>query len=92
METNLKLHSDEGNLLANPTLYWQPVVSLIYLTFTQPDISYAINIVHQFMTSPCHLHLAAIYRILQYLKGTLDHGLFFSHGSLLALTAYANAD
>lgn len=92
MEANLKLHSDEGNLLPNPTLYRQLIGSLMYLTFTRPDISYAVNIVNQFMISPSHLYLAAVYRIPQYLKSTPKCGLFSSHGSSLTSTAYADAD
>ncbi|KAL6349688.1 hypothetical protein AAG906_041095 [Vitis piasezkii] len=46
MEINVKYKKDEGDLLDDPTLYWRLVGSLIYLTTTQPDISY---VVHQCM-------------------------------------------
>lgn len=77
MEGNLKLRNDEGNLLSDPTLYRRLVACLIYLSFTRLDISYAVNIVSQFMASLCHLHLAVVHRIIRYLKGILDYGLFF---------------
>lgn len=92
MGSNLKLFKNKGNFLPNPTLYQQLVGSLIYLTFTQPDISYVVNIVSHFMTSICHLHLTTVYHIIWYLKGVPECGLFFSHGSSLALIAYANVD
>lgn len=66
MEVNLKLQNDEGNLLSNTTLYRRLVgcLTLIYLTFTCPNISYAVNVVSQSMASPRHLHLVAVHRII----------------------------
>lgn len=45
----------------------------------------------QHMHSPKACHVAAVKRILGYLKGTLDHGLHFTCGPLV-LSAYADAD
>lgn len=42
MEANLKLRKNDGELISNPTLYRKLVGSLIYLTITRPDISYAV--------------------------------------------------
>ena len=67
MEVNVKYRKDEVDLLDDPTLYWRLVGSLIYLTTTQPDISYVVHQVIQFMTSPQHLHLAAVRLIIRYL-------------------------
>ena len=64
MELNSKLHKDEGNHLPNPTIYKKLVGSLIYLTMTRPDISYAVHIVSQFVGNPYKLHLTAVHRIL----------------------------
>ncbi|RVW81941.1 Retrovirus-related Pol polyprotein from transposon TNT 1-94 [Vitis vinifera] len=60
MEVNVKYRKDEGDLLDDPTLYRCLVGSLIYLTTTRPNISYAVHQTSQFMTSPRHLHLAAV--------------------------------
>ena len=43
MEVNVKYKKDEGDLLDEPTLYRRLVGSLIYLTTTQPNISYVRN-------------------------------------------------
>ncbi|RVW44711.1 Retrovirus-related Pol polyprotein from transposon RE1 [Vitis vinifera] len=48
MEVNVKYRKDEGDLLDDPTLYRRLVRSLIYLTTTRPDISYAVHQVSQF--------------------------------------------
>lgn len=44
LEVNVKYRKDEGNLLSDPTAYSQLVGSLVYLTMTRPDISYATNL------------------------------------------------
>lgn len=45
------------------------------LTITRPAISYAVNTLCQFMSSPPTTHLVAVKRILRYVAGTLHHGL-----------------
>ncbi|KAL6323418.1 hypothetical protein AAG906_038987 [Vitis piasezkii] len=92
MEINVKYRKDEGDLLDDPTLYRRLVGSLIYLTTTRPDISYAVHQVSQFMTFPRHLHLAAVRRIILYLQGSPTRGLFFPIGSSLQLVAYSDAN
>ncbi|XP_065616827.1 uncharacterized mitochondrial protein AtMg00810-like [Quercus suber] len=64
--------------LSNPSLYRQLVGSLVYLTVTRPDISYAVHQVSQYLSAPRSIHYAAVLCILRYLKGTLFHGLFYS--------------
>ena len=43
LEVNVKFQRDDGDILPNPTLYWQLVGSLNYLTITRPDISFAVQ-------------------------------------------------
>ena len=72
--------------------YIQLVGSLIYLTVTRPNISYAVHVVNQFMATPRSPHYAAILGILRYLKDTIFDGLHFSSHSSLTLQAYSDAD
>ena len=92
MEVNVKYRKDEGDLLEEPTLYRRLVGSLIYLTTTRPDISYVVHQVSQFMSSPRHLHLAAVHHIIRYLRGSPSRGLFFPTDISLQLVAYSDAD
>ena len=92
MEVNVKYRKDEGDLLEESTLYRRLVGSLIYLTTTRPDISYAVHQVNQFMSSPRHLHLAAVCCIIRYLRGSPSRGLFFPTDTSLQLLAYSDAD
>lgn len=57
---NIKLSQDSGDPFPNRTLYPRLVDSLVYLTIIRPNISYAVNLISQFMTHPRHLHLAVV--------------------------------
>ncbi|KAI5336291.1 hypothetical protein L3X38_015558 [Prunus dulcis] len=46
----------EGEPLHDPTFYRSIVGALQYLTFTRPDLSYAVNTVCQCMTAPTEIH------------------------------------
>jgi len=92
MEVNVKYMKDEGDLLPNPIFHQHLVGSLIYVITTRLDISYAVHQVSQFMSSPRHLHFAAVHRIIRYLKGSSTCGLFFPKASSLQLMAYSDVD
>ena len=53
---------------------------------------YAINKLSQFMHRPISEHWTAAKRLLQYLYGTLTHGLFLHKDNPLSLHASSNAD
>lgn len=71
--------------------YRSLVGALQYLTITRPDITFAVNKACQFMHEPLQSHYQLLKRILRYLKGTLNYGLYYTSGPLL-LHAYAVAD
>jgi len=72
---NPKLSTDGGVLVADPTDFRSLAGALQYLTFTRPDIAYAVQQVCLHMHDPREPHLAALKRILRYIRGTLHLGL-----------------
>ncbi|XP_049932797.1 uncharacterized mitochondrial protein AtMg00810-like [Nymphaea colorata] len=74
---NQRLSAQDGELYEDPTQYRSIVGALQYLTFTRPDIIYAVNQVSQFMHAPRDTHMDAVKRILRYLKGTVGDGLVY---------------
>lgn len=58
----------------------------------RPDIAYVVSVMSQFMHDSKEVHLQAIYRILQYLKGSLGMIIIFRKGTILFLEAYMNVD
>ena len=77
MEVNHKLNLNDDEQKTNVGEYQRLVGRLIYLAHTLPDISYAINILGQFMHSPRLSNLQVAHRVLRYLKGTTGLGLHF---------------
>ncbi|XP_014660856.1 uncharacterized protein LOC106804394 [Setaria italica] len=75
VDTNPKLSATDGALLVNGTDFRSLAGALWYLTFSRPDIAYAVQQVCLRMHDPREPHLAALKRILQYIRGTLHLGL-----------------
>ncbi|KAJ9556278.1 hypothetical protein OSB04_010892 [Centaurea solstitialis] len=82
----------EGKELDDGMMYRQLVDSLIYLTFSRPDISYAVGVMSRYMQSPRKPHLDAARRALRYIKGTIDYGLIYRRGEDCKLVEYCDAD
>ncbi|TQD90539.1 hypothetical protein C1H46_023885 [Malus baccata] len=80
-----------GPLLSNPTEYRAIVGGLQYLTWTRPDLAFAVNQICQFMHAPREQHLQAAKRVLRFLKGSISHGLWFTKGPI-NLSAFSDAD
>ena len=69
MEQNLKLTSIEGKEFKDATKYRQLVGSLIYLTTTRPNLSFAIGILSRFMQKPCEGHWSTAKKSSKVLEG-----------------------
>ncbi|GKA41432.1 ribonuclease H-like domain-containing protein [Tanacetum coccineum] len=91
VDTDSKLSAD-GALIFDSTLYRSLAGALQYLTFTRPDISYAVQQVCLFMHDPREPHLSALKRILRYVRGTLSYGLQLYSSTTSSLVAYSDAD
>lgn len=87
-----KLAEDDGKPISDPTEYRSLAGALQYLTFTRPDISYAVQQVCLFMHDPRESHFLALKRVIRYLQGTKTMGLQLLKGQTMKLTAYTDAD
>ncbi|XP_059067424.1 secreted RxLR effector protein 161-like [Cryptomeria japonica] len=92
MEQNLKISSNDGEAFKDPTKCRQVVVSLIYLTTTRPDITFAVGIMSRFMHKPCEEHWTIAQRVLKYLQGTQSLIIKYSKVSDFHLTGYSDCD
>ena len=73
--------SDE-ELLGPEVPYLSAIGALMYLAgHTRPDISFAVNLLARYSSSPTRRHWNGVKHILRYLQGTQDMGLFFSNES-----------
>ncbi|GKV33750.1 hypothetical protein SLEP1_g42213 [Rubroshorea leprosula] len=74
------------------TYFKQIVGSLRYLTCTRPDISYGVGLISRFLENPQQSHMQVAKRIMRYLKGTLNYGLFYSSTDNCAIIGYSDSD
>lgn len=91
-DTKSKLSVNSGTPISDPTLYRRLAGALQYLTFSRPDIAYAVQQICLFMHAPREPHLTALKRILRYIRGTLDYGLRLFASPTTRLIAYSDAD
>jgi hypothetical protein len=81
----------EGNKI-DETYYKQIVGSLMYITATRLDIMFGVSFISRFMSNPTEVHLQAAKRILRYLKGTINYGIFYKKNENKQLIAYTDSD
>ncbi|GKB73600.1 ribonuclease H-like domain-containing protein [Tanacetum coccineum] len=91
VDTGSKL-GPEGVPVQDPTLYRSLAGGLQYLTFTRPDLSYAVQQVCLYMHDSREPHFAALKRILRYVRGTVDFGLQLYASATTSLVGYTDAD
>ncbi|GJZ04908.1 ribonuclease H-like domain-containing protein [Tanacetum coccineum] len=84
VDTESKLGPD-GVPVQDPTLYRSLAGGLQYLTFTRPDLSYAVQQICLHMHDPREPHLTALKRILRCVQGTLDLDLHLFASSTTSL-------
>ncbi|GJS33973.1 putative RNA-directed DNA polymerase [Tanacetum coccineum] len=65
---------------------------LQYLTFTRLDLSNAVQQICLYMHDPREPHFATLKRILRYVQGTLDLGLYLYASATTSLVGYTDAD
>ena len=84
---------EENEKVLGPEVpYLNAIGALMYLTnCTRPDISFAVNLLARFSSSPTQRHWNGIKHIFRYLRGTTDLGLFYSNNSKQGLIGYADA-
>lgn len=92
IDTSNKPSRDDGTPFVDMTLYRQLVGSLIYLTTSRPDISYAVGVVSQYMSSPTEAHWKAAKRVLRYVKGTTNYGILYTDEGGLQLEGFTDSD
>ncbi|GJZ25621.1 hypothetical protein Tco_0569874 [Tanacetum coccineum] len=87
-----KLDEDPQGKAVDPTRYRRMISSLMYLTSSRPDLVFAVCMCARHQAKPTKKYLHAVKRIFQYLRGTINMGLWYSKDSFIALTAFADAD
>ena len=87
-----KLDKDEKGTNIDQKLYRGIIGSLLYLTASRPDILFSVCMCVRFQSNPKESHIIIAKRIIRYLKGTSNLGLWYSKDSSLNLVGYSDAD
>ncbi|GJU26217.1 retrovirus-related pol polyprotein from transposon TNT 1-94 [Tanacetum coccineum] len=92
MATKPKLDADLSGKLVDQTNYHSKIGSLMYLTSSRPDIVQEVCYCARYQARPTEKHLKEAKRIFQYLRGTINMGLWYPKDSGFELTAFSDSD
>nr|GEX74697.1 ribonuclease H-like domain-containing protein [Tanacetum cinerariifolium] len=85
-----------GDLSETVYMHQPPVLLMLgglqYLTFARLDFSYVVQQVCLYMYDPREPHFAALYRILRFIRGTMDFGFQLYAFATTSLVGYTDAD
>ncbi|GJY35939.1 hypothetical protein Tco_0421317 [Tanacetum coccineum] len=87
-----KLDEDKERKAIDPSHYHGMIGTLFYLTASRPNLQFVICMCARNQARPTEKHLHAVKRIFQYLRGTVNRGLWYPKESSIALTAFVDAD
>ncbi|KAL0358403.1 UNVERIFIED_CONTAM: Retrovirus-related Pol polyprotein from transposon RE2 [Sesamum angustifolium] len=90
--TGEKYQKEDGSQKVDGSMYRSLIGSLLYLTATRPDIMFATSLISRFMQSTSQVHYAAAKRILRYLRGTKDFGIWYKSTNDAKLVRYTDSD
>ncbi|GKE86521.1 uncharacterized mitochondrial protein-like protein [Tanacetum coccineum] len=92
METNKPLVKDEDGEDVDVHLYRSMIGSLMYLTYSRPDIMFVVCACARYQVNPKVSHLQAVKRIFRYLKDQPKLGVWYLKDSPFFLVAYTDSD
>lgn len=92
MVTGCKLTKEDDSTLVDEKEYRSMIGKLHYVVHSRPDIAHAFGITTRFQKSPRESHLSAVKRILRYLKGTIDYGLWYPYSNNFNLKVFTDVD
>ena len=92
MSLSTKLNVDSSRVEVSPTLYRSIIGSLLYLIANRPDIAFSVGVCARYQVVPKESHLIAMKRIIRYINGTPNYGLWYSKDSNACLAGYSDAN
>ena len=86
------LEADEDGKKVAGKLYRGIIGSLLYLIASRLNLQLSVGIYARFQSNPKVSHLNAVERILRYLVGTTNLGLWYEKGTICDVIGYCDAD
>ncbi|KAJ9566827.1 hypothetical protein OSB04_002793 [Centaurea solstitialis] len=91
MSRSFQMDADLSGKPVDLKKYRTMIGSLLYLTASRPDIVFSTGVCARYQCDPRDSHLKVVKRILRYLKGTPDFGLWYPKGSSFELIGYTDS-
>jgi len=92
MSTACYLDKDETSQSIDIKKYRGMIGSLLYLFASKPDIMFSVCMCARFQSNPKESQLSAVKRIIRYLIGTMNIGLWYPKNSKCNLIGYSDSD
>ena len=92
ISTNCQLDQDHARKSVDQSKYMGLIGSLLYLTASRPDIMFVVCLCARYQSDPKDSHYNEAKRILKYLQGTKDVGLWYPNSVSLNLTGFSDSD
>nr|GEW08793.1 copia protein [Tanacetum cinerariifolium] len=92
MEIKDKLDLDQNGTPVDATKYRSMIGALMYLTSSRPDIVHATCLCARYQAKTTEKHLKEVKRIVRYLWGTVNTGLWYMKDFSFELTGFSDAD
>ena len=92
MSSPTKLNVDSFGVEVSPIMYKSIIGSLLYLTASRPDTTFSVGVCARYQAAPKELHLTAVKRIIRYINGTPNYGLWYSKDLNACFVGYSDVD
>ena len=90
--SGVKLEEASSSPLVNNTLYRKLIGCFLYITYTRPDICYALSVDSGHMDQPHEIHWKEDKRIMNFFQGTRTHGIFYATQLDLEIVGFTDSD
>ncbi|CAM8920413.1 unnamed protein product [Rhodiola kirilowii] len=90
--THVKITKDKAGTSVDQTLHRSMIGSLLYLTASGPDIAYDVGVCARYKANLMESHILNVKRIIKYICGTVDYGIWYTKDISSNLVGYCDAD
>ncbi|XP_075086209.1 secreted RxLR effector protein 161-like [Nicotiana tabacum] len=90
MSPSTTLEEDKNRKNVDETMYKGMTGCLLYFMGSRPDIIFSICKCARFQSAPKESHLTVVKRIIKYLFGTTELGLWYSHSNNFDLKGFSD--
>ena len=77
IRTHSKITRDEAGVSDHQSLYQSTIRSLLYLTTSRPYLCQSVGVCTRYQANPKESHLLAVKRIIKYVNGGAEYGLWY---------------